>query len=44
MCQLTATKVPLDDLKNVVRGARYICKLCGRAAAEEKNLCAPDKL
>ncbi len=34
----------LEDFKSLVKNPRYICKNCGRAAADEKNLCKPDKL
>lgn len=33
-----------DDYKTLVKGPQYVCKNCGRAAANEKNLCKPDKL
>ena len=34
----------LDEFKALVRGPKHICKNCGRAAADEKNLCKPEKL
>jgi hypothetical protein len=34
----------LEDYKKLVKNPRYVCKNCGRAAADEKNLCKPDKL
>jgi hypothetical protein len=34
----------LEDYKKLVRNPRFVCKNCGRAAADEKNLCKPDKL
>ncbi len=33
-----------EDYKNLVRNPNYVCKNCGRTAANEKNLCAPEKL
>jgi len=27
--------------KALVKDAKYICKICGRAAVSEKNLCKP---
>jgi hypothetical protein len=33
-----------EDYKKLVRNAKYICKSCGRAAAEEINLCRPAEL
>jgi hypothetical protein len=38
--QLQGTK----DYKKLVQGARYICKSCGRAAADKINLCRLAKL
>jgi len=37
-------KEKLEEYKNLVRGAKYVCKDCGRAAADEKSLCFPEKL
>jgi hypothetical protein len=33
-----------EDYRKLVRGAKYVCKSCGRAAAEKINLCQPTKL
>ncbi len=30
--------------KDMVRGAKFICKSCGRAAAKKTSLCQPVKL
>jgi len=30
--------------KKLVKGAKFFCTKCGRAAASEKNLCEPEKL
>jgi hypothetical protein len=37
-------RVAPDDYKMLVRGAKFVCKECGRVAALGKNLCAPVKL
>ena len=37
-------RVSLKDYKQLVKDGKYICKDCGRVAAEERNLCAPEKL
>jgi hypothetical protein len=37
-------KSNLEDYKKLVRNPKFICKNCGRAAANEKNLCSPEKL
>ena len=34
-------KESLSQYKKLVRGARFICKKCGRAAHDEKRLCKP---
>jgi hypothetical protein len=33
-----------DDYKNLIKNPKYICKACGRVAASDKNLCAPEEL
>lgn len=30
-----------DDYKELVKNAKFMCKICGRVAAEDKNLCKP---
>jgi len=30
--------------KELVRDGKFMCKVCGRVAAQEKNLCKPVKL
>ena len=37
-------KDKFDDYKKLVKDGKYICKGCGRVAANEKNLCNPEKL
>jgi ribosomal protein S9 len=37
-------KDSLSQYKKLVRDARFICKKCGRAAYDEKNLCKPVEL
>jgi hypothetical protein len=37
-------KSSLEDYKSLVKNAKFICKNCGRAAADQKNLCDPEKL
>jgi len=34
----------VEELKPLVRDARYICKACGRAAHNAENLCEPTEL
>ena len=33
-----------EHFKKLVKNPKYVCKACGRVAASEKNLCAPEKL
>ncbi len=47
LCLLQNTgylKENLEGYKSVVRNPKFVCKNCGRAAASEKNLCAPEPL
>lgn len=34
----------LKEYKALVRGGKFLCKVCGRVAAKEDNLCKPAKL
>lgn len=38
MCDLAA-KRKMDQIADLAAGAKYICHLCGRAAASPENLC-----
>ena len=31
----------LDEIRTLVKDAKFICKVCGRAAVAEENLCEP---
>jgi hypothetical protein len=31
----------IEKAANLAKGAKYICYICGRAAAKAKNLCEP---
>ena len=47
LCYLNNIGFQISDPKNykqLVRNAKFFCKVCGRAAASEKNLCKPVKL
>ena len=37
-------KSNLEDYKKLVKDGKFICKNCGRVAANEKSLCAAEKL
>jgi hypothetical protein len=34
----------LDEYKKLIRDAKYVCKDCGRSAANPDNLCFPEKI
>ncbi len=40
MCELVA-KRKMDQVAELSAGAKYICNICGRAAAKAANLCEP---
>jgi len=40
MCELVA-KRRMDKVAGLSKGAKYVCHICGRAAARAKNLCEP---
>ena len=44
MCKLVKEGAPLEELKDLVADASYICSKCGRVAADEDRLCAPEPL
>jgi hypothetical protein len=33
-----------NDYKELIKNARFVCKNCGRSAANEENLCKPEKM
>ena len=37
-------KTNLGEFKKLVKDAEYVCRSCGRAAADDNNLCNPSKL
>lgn len=34
----------IDQYKKLVKGARFLCRKCGRAAVKAQNLCEPERL
>ena len=40
LCDLVA-KRKMAEVARLARGARYVCHICGRAAAKAANLCEP---
>jgi len=43
LCDLTA-KRKMDKVAELSKGAKYVCHICGRAAAKAKNVCEPVKI
>jgi transcription elongation factor Elf1 len=42
LCDMCASgECTLDTVKALVKDAKFICRVCGRAAAKEENLCEP---
>ena len=47
LCYLNNLGFPISnprDYKALVSNGKFVCKVCGRVAAEAKNLCKPVKL
>jgi len=44
LCKIWADSYDVDELRNIVKNAQFICKLCSRVAAEKENLCDPTSL
>jgi len=44
MENLGTMKSHFEDYKKLVKNAQYVCKLCGRVAASDRNLCEAEKL
>ncbi len=43
LCELRK-KMSLEEYKNFIRDAKYVCQHCGRAAMNSENLCFPEKI
>ena len=44
LCDMVKRGVDLELFKDLVRNPKFICKKCGRAAANDDNLCEPVSL
>ena len=40
LCQLVSQR-KMDQVAGLSKGAKYVCHICGRAAAKASNLCEP---
>jgi hypothetical protein len=43
LCRIVVRK-EFDQVRDIVRDAKYYCKKCGRAAHIEENLCRPARI
>lgn len=42
LCEMVERgELTLEQIKSLVRNAKFICRRCGRVAAKEANLCEP---
>ena len=44
LCKIWADTYDVDQVKDIVKNAQYICKVCGRVAAKQENLCDPTSI
>ena len=45
LCDLAEQgNITLEQMKELVRNPKFICRKCGRVAAKEENLCEPVSL
>ena len=47
LCKLATKETlenDLDGYAKLVKGAKFVCAKCGRAAAKKKHLCKPKKV
>jgi hypothetical protein len=43
LCQVSQKGIN-DDYKKLVKDGKFVCGNCGRVAASDKSLCAPEPL
>jgi hypothetical protein len=41
LCSIVAQGPPIDTYRALVKSGRYVCRQCGRVAANAENLCDP---
>jgi hypothetical protein len=46
ICSLTSSgdQVDLKLIKQLVKDSRYVCRTCGRSAADSERLCSPETM
>ena len=44
LCKIWADTYDVDEVKGIIKDSQFVCKVCGRAAANKENLCDPASL
>lgn len=44
LCRVASRQGDSEKLRRLVRGARFVCRTCGRAARSADSLCKPASL
>jgi hypothetical protein len=44
LCKIWSDTYEVDKVRDLVKPPNFICKICGRVAKKEENLCYPIKL
>ena len=44
LCKMVEDKGLTDEMRGLIKDAKYVCSCCARAAAKEENLCLPEPL
>ena len=46
ICSMTSSgdKLDLKLIKQLVKDSRYVCRTCGRSAADAERLCSPETM
>ena len=45
LCHYAASgDITLDEMKELVKDPKFVCKICGRAAAKADDVCQPDAI
>ena len=44
LCKMIEESGLTPQIKALIENPKYVCSCCGRAAANEDNLCAPEPL
>jgi len=44
LCKLIEDGATFDDYYNLIKNPEFICRLCGRVASKDENLCEPTRI